>query len=227
MSVRVVAIDGAAGSGKSTLARGLARALGVPYVNTGLMYRALTRAAIEGEVDATDVTALVEVMRSLEFDLDRGDPPELTVGGARPGEELQNAEIEAHVSQVAAHPEVRALMHAEQRRLGERGVVMEGRDIGSVVFPDAPVKIYLVADPAVRAHRRVLERRERAPGGEEDGAGPGVERALHQRDERDMEVNAFEAPRGGVVLDTTELDVEGTVQAALTLIRAEAPELLP
>jgi CMP/dCMP kinase len=219
MSGRVVAIDGAAGSGKSTLARGLARALGVAYVNTGLMYRALTRAAIDAGVDEDDARGLVDVMRTLAFALDAGDPPELTVDGRRPGEELESADVEAHVSRVAAHPELRALMHEEQRRLGERGVVMEGRDIGSVVYPEAPVKIYLVANPGVRAARRALERRN-------GGADPHVEHALHERDRRDMEVNAFVPPEGGVVIDTTELDVEGTVEAALTLIRARAPELL-
>ena len=222
MSVRVVTIDGAAGSGKSTLARGLARALGVGYVNTGLMYRALTRAAIDAGVDQEDAGGLADVMRTLTFDLGPGDPPELTVDGRRPGDELESADVEAHVSRVAAHPEVRALMHTEQRRLGERGVVMEGRDIGSVVFPEAPVKIYLVADPGVRAARRALERRSGGP----DAADAHVEHALHERDRRDMEVNAFVPPAGGVVIDTTELDVEGTVEAALTLIRAEAPELL-
>jgi cytidylate kinase len=222
MSARVVAIDGAAGSGKSTLARGLAHALGMAYVNTGLMYRALTRAAIVAGIDDDDVPGLTTATRTLTFDLDDGDPPELTVGGVRPGAELETAEVEAHVSRIAAHPEVRALMHAEQRRLGEAGVVMEGRDIGSVVFPDAPVTIYLLADPVVRAARRALERP--ADGSEPDGGR--VEHALHERDRRDMEVNAFEAPPGGTVIDTTDLDVEGTVETALRLIRAEAPELL-
>ena len=146
-----------------------------------------------------------------------GDPPELSIGGSRPGPELEGSDVEAHVSRVAGHPEVRALMRDEQRRLGRDGAVMEGRDIGSVVFPEAPVKIYLVADADVRARRRALERADDA----------AVGRALLDRDERDMKVNVFEAPEGGVVIDTTDLDVEGTVEAALRLIRERAPELLP
>jgi cytidylate kinase len=215
--VRVVAIDGAAGSGKSTLARGLARALALPYVNTGLMYRALTLAALERHVETADGPGLAKLMLSLGFALDPGDPPELSIEGARPRPELEGPEVEAHVSRVASHPEVRALMRDEQRRLGREGAVMEGRDIGSVVFPEAPVKIYLIADAGVRARRRAIERA--------DGSQSG--HALHERDERDMKVNAFEPSPGGVVIDTTGLDVEGTVEAALRLIRQQAPELLP
>jgi CMP/dCMP kinase len=215
--VRVVAIDGAAGSGKSTLARGLARALALPYLNTGLMYRALTLRSIEGGVDPGDEAALASLMQALSFALDAGSPPELSLDGARPGAELEGPQVEAHVSLVSSHPQVRALMRDEQRRLGRDGAVMEGRDIGSVVFPDAPMKIYLVADPEVRGRRRALERAD----------GRHVASALRERDERDMKVNVFEPPAGGVVIDTTDLDVEGTVEAALRLIRERAPELLP
>lgn len=215
--VRVVAIDGAAGSGKSTLARGLARALGLTYLNTGLMYRALTHAAIERKVSPGDGEALADLMRTLDFAMDRGDPPELTVDGVRPGPDLQAADVEAHVSHVASHPEVRTLMRDEQRRLAGSGAVIEGRDIGSVVFPDAPIKIYLVADAGVRAQRRALEHVE----------GSSAAQALLDRDERDMKVNVFEAPPGGVVIDTTDLDVAGTVEAAMRLIRERAPELVP
>ena len=215
-AVRIVAIDGAAGSGKSTLARGLARALGLPYLNTGLMYRALTLEARTRDVDTEDGEALVALMRTIVFALDAGDPPELSIGGFPAGPGLEGPDVEAHVSRVAAHPQVRAMMRDEQRRLGRDGAVMEGRDIGSVVFPEAPVKIYLVADANVRARRRALERADDAT----------VGRALLDRDERDMKVNVFEAPEGGVVIDTTELDVEGTVEAALRLIRERAPELV-
>jgi cytidylate kinase len=214
--VRVVAIDGAAGSGKSTLARGLARALRLPYVNTGLMYRALTLAALQRRIDAGDGPGLAELAQTLSFALDPGDPPELSIDGAAPTPALEGPEVEAHVSRVASHPEVRTLMRDEQRRLGREGAVMEGRDIGSVVFPDAPVKIYLTADAPVRARRRALERAD----------GPKAGHALHERDERDMKVNVFEPSAGGVVIDTTNLDVEGTIDAALRSIRQLAPELL-
>ncbi|MDQ4107990.1 MAG: (d)CMP kinase, partial [Actinomycetota bacterium] len=147
MTVRVVAIDGAAGSGKSTLARSLASELGLPYVNTGSMYRALTLAARRAHVDVEDADGLGHLMTTLQFTLRPGRPTgmprELWIDDAPPSEELESADVEAHVSAVARHPEIRASMRAAQRRLGEGGAVMEGRDIGSAVFPDAPVKVFL------------------------------------------------------------------------------------
>ena len=218
---RVVTIDGAAGSGKSTLARGLAVALRIAYVNTGLMYRALTLEALERGIDPDDGPALAELTASLTFALTDADPPELSIEGSLPRPELRGAAVEAHVSHVASHPEVRALMHAEQRRLGEGGAVMEGRDIGSVVFADAPVKLYLVADAS--------ERERRAHDRADTGAGHGapVAQALHDRDRRDMRVNPFEPADGATVIDTTDLDVAQTLEAALAVVGEGAPELIP
>jgi CMP/dCMP kinase len=217
----VVTIDGAAGSGKSTLARGLAVALRVAYVNTGLMYRALTLEALERGVDPEDGPALAGLTASLTFALTDADPPELSIEGSHPRPELRGAAVEAQVSHVARHPEVRALMRAEQRRLGEGGAVMEGRDIGSVVFADAPVKLYLVADPAER------ERRARERADAEADRGTPVADALHDRDRRDMRVNPFEPADGATVIDTTDLDVAQTLDAALAVVRARAPEMIP
>ena len=217
---RVVTIDGAAGSGKSTLARGLAVALRVAYVNTGLMYRALTLEALERGVDPEDGPALAGLTASLTFALTDADPPELSIEGSDARPELRGAAVEAQVSHVARHPEVRALMRAEQRRLGEGGAVMEGRDIGSVVFADAPVKLYLVADPAER-ERRAHERDAEAD------RGTPVADALHDRDRRDMRVNPFEPADRATVIDTTDLDVAQTLDAALAVVRARAPELIP
>ncbi len=218
MSLRVVAIDGAAGSGKSTLARGLARALGLPYVNTGVMYRALTLEAIERGVPFDDGDALASLMTTLRFSLGDGEPAELEVEGSPPSLDLEGTAVEAHVSQVAAHPQVRALMRAAQRALGLEGGVVEGRDIATVVFPDAPVKLYLVADPAERIERRARQR---------DGAGDQVGTALERRDERDAKVNPFEPPDDAIVIDTTGLDIEDTLAAALEIVAREAPELSP
>ncbi len=218
MSLRVVAIDGAAGSGKSTLARGLARALGLPYVNTGVMYRALTLEAIERGVPFDDGDALASLMTTLRFSLGDGEPAELEVEGSPPSLDLEGTAVEAHVSQVAAHPQVRALMRAAQRAFGLEGGVVEGRDIATVVFPDAPVKLYLVADPAERIGRRARQR---------DGAGDQVGTALERRDERDAKVNPFEPPGDAIVIDTTGLDIEDTLAAALEIVAREAPELSP
>jgi cytidylate kinase len=150
----VVAIDGAAGSGKSTLAEGLARRLGLPYVNTGLMYRALAAAAIREGVNPEDAAGLQDLMSTLTFEVEPGDPPTLEVGGYTL-DDLTSLEVETTVSAVARHPAIRDEMRRAQRAIGlERGAVMEGRDIASVVFTDAPVKLYLVADPSARAARR-------------------------------------------------------------------------
>lgn len=219
MTPPVVAIDGSAGSGKSTLARLLARELQLPYVNTGVMYRALTLAARRREVQIEDAEALVRLMETLEFTLSppvrHDEPRELWIDGARPTEELESAEVEADVSTVATHPQVRAAMRAAQRALGEGGAVMEGRDIGSAVFPDARLKMFLVAEPHERAGRRVEER------GVEDVAG-----ALHERDRRDARVNPLVPAGDAVVIDTSELDVDGTLRAALAIVEERAPELL-
>ena len=216
----VVAIDGAAGSGKSTLARRLAVELGLPHVNTGAMYRALTLAARRLKVDVEDAVTLAGLMDTLDFTLSPADsssePGELWIDGAPPSEGLESEDVEANVSAVAKHPEVRAVMRAAQRTLGEGGAVMEGRDIGSAVFPDARVKIFLVAEPQERAGRRVEER------GIEEVAG-----ALHERDRRDARVNPLVPSEDAVVIDTSDLDVDATLRAALAVVADRAPELLP
>jgi cytidylate kinase len=216
MTPRVVAIDGAAGSGKSTLARLLSEVLGLPYVNTGSMYRALTLAARRAEVDVEDEGDLVSLIETLHFSFSDGSPGELWIDGEPPSDDLESADVEAHVSAVARHPRVRAAMRAAQRVLGEGGAVMEGRDIGSAVFPDAPVKLYLVAQAEERAGRRVDERGAQAAAGE-----------LHARDRRDAKVNPFVPPDDAVVLDTGDLDVNATLAAALQVIAERSPELLP
>jgi cytidylate kinase len=208
MTVRVVAIDGAAGSGKSTLARFLARTLELPYVNTGSMYRALTLAARREEVDVEDGAGLAGLMGTLQFTLSPQPHGELLIDGATPSDDLESDDVEANVSAVAKQ--------AAQRALGEGGAVMEGRDIGTVVFPDAPLKLFLVAEPAERAGRRVDERRV------EDVAG-----ALHERDRRDAAVNPFVPAEDAVVIDTSDLDVDATLDAAIAVVMERAPELLP
>ena len=215
MTLRVVAIDGAAGSGKSTLARLLARELRLPYVNTGSMYRALTLAALRGAVDVEDGPALARLMGTLEFTLSSGTDGELLIEGAPPSDDLETAEVEASVSTVAKHPQVRSTMRTAQRALGVGGAVMEGRDIGTVVFPDAPLKLFLVAAPDERAGRWVDER----------GAADVAE-ALHARDRLDARVNPHVPADDAVVIDTSHLTVEGTLRAALGAVASRAPGLL-
>jgi cytidylate kinase len=216
VTLRVVAIDGAAGSGKSTLARRLAVLLGLPYVNTGAMYRALTRQALRHGVNLEDGSGLARLMDTLDFTVSPSPLGELWIDGAPPIADLESADVEAYVSTVAEHPEVRARMRAAQRALGEAGGVIEGRDIGTVVFPDATVKVFLDAEPHERAGRRELEREE-----------VGTAGALHERDRRDAKVNPFVPAPDAVVIDTSELGIDETVRAAIDVVAERAPELLP
>lgn len=215
----VVAIDGPAGSGKSTLARGLAELLGKPYVNTGAMYRAVTALAIHRGVPTDDAGALVSLASELRFTVDLARvPPALSVEGVDE-RELSRPEVEEDVSTVAAHPEVRAVLRAEQRAIGERwGAVMEGRDIGSVVFPDAPVKIYLDAGLAIRATRRAGDRRVTP-----ETAGE----RLGDRDRRDARTTPLAPAADAVVIRTAGATIDQTLQRALEVVRREAPELAP
>ncbi len=212
----VVAIDGAAGSGKSTLARALASAIGLPYVNTGSMYRAITLAAIDQGVDPDDAEGITNLMSTFRFTLGDGPLRELWIDGKPASEALTSHEVEAAVSRVARHPKLRALMRQAQRQLGADGAVMEGRDIASVVFPEADVKIYLVADQTVRADRRLAER-DPAP----DPAG-----ALSARDAKDSTVNPFEPQPDAVVIDTTDIDATAVLELALAIVGRRNPGAL-
>ncbi|HEX9124319.1 MAG TPA: (d)CMP kinase, partial [Actinomycetota bacterium] len=221
----VIAIDGPAGSGKSTLARRLAETLDLPYVNTGLMYRAVTLEALRRNLDLENGRALGELAAGIRFELDpSGDPATLLIDGEEPSPGLASADVERHVSIVSAHPDVRRVLRERQRLLGRSGAVMEGRDIGSVVFPMASVKLYLIAPARIRAARRIRERggadgsegvEEAAPKISGDLAG-----ALAARDERDERVNPFVPPEGAVPLDTEGKDAHEVFEEALSLVRA-------
>jgi cytidylate kinase len=202
----IVAIDGPAGSGKSTVASMLARRLGFQYLDTGAMYRALTWLARRDGVAFEDGAALGELAREhhVSFPADG----RVAVDGEDVSAQIREAEIDRLVPVVARHPEVRAVMRERQRELGAAGdVVMEGRDIGSVVAADAEVKVFLVADEAERARRRAAER----PGTETEVAAD-----LRLRDERDA-LNT-EPATDAVILDTTELTIEEVVERIVELV---------
>jgi CMP/dCMP kinase len=208
----IVAIDGPAGSGKSTLARRLAQTLDLPYLNTGLMYRALTLQALQRGVDPDDAEGLAALAREITFDMDwRVRPPELTIDGSRASEQLQSADVESRVSRVAGHSHVREALRAEQRRLSRRGGVVEGRDIGTVVAPHADVKLYLQAAQSERISRRINERS--AP------AEP-VGDALSARDALDARTNPLRPADDAVAIDTTGMTSDEVYEKALATIRA-------
>jgi len=203
----IVAIDGPAGAGKSSVARALAALLGFKYLDTGAMYRALTWLALHEGVPLDDGPALEALAAA--------NPVGFGVGGAVSiaGEDvtarIREPEIDAAVPVVARHPEVREVMRGRQRELGRSGdSVIEGRDIGVVVVPEAEVKVWLVADPGVRARRRHAER-----------VGLGVAELaeeLRRRDERDA-VNTHQAA-DAVEVDTTDLTLDEVVERVAALV---------
>ncbi len=154
----IIAIDGPSASGKSTLGRLVARALGLLYIDTGSMYRAVALAVIEGDVDASDKEAVTELANEIDIDLE-GDPDSLKVwlNGHDVTDQIRTEQVTAMSSIVSSIPGVRRAMVERQRALGKRGAVLNGRDIGTVVFPDADFKFFLDANPNERAERRYKE----------------------------------------------------------------------
>ncbi len=200
----VVAIDGPAAAGKGTLARRLAAALGLPYLDTGLLYRAVGRRVLDMGADPADPTAAAAAAQQLQAtDLARSD--------------LRGPEADAASSQVAAVPGVRDALLAFQRRFAEGGGVLDGRDIGTVVAPDAQVKLFVTADLHTRARRRWAEAQDRGLG----VSLAQVEAEMQARDQQDREraTAPLQAAVDAVRLDTTTLDADAAFAAALEIIR--------
>lgn len=215
----VITLDGPAGSGKSTTARRVARSLDFVYLDTGALYRAVTFLALRNGIPTDHGPKLRDMMLASPPDVRRVDGDQRVIcRGEDLTEHLRSIEVESAVSSVSAAPEVRGAMLAVQRAQRQKpGLVAEGRDLGSIVFPEADLKIYLVAELDVRAERRALERNRR-------GETTTVEReraALAERDRLDTgrAVAPLVRPEGAHLLDTSGLTIEGQSQAVVDLFR--------
>ena len=213
----VVAIDGPAGAGKSTIARRLAARLGFLYIDSGAMYRAVGLWALRAQVDMADVHRLEQLAQAARIELEPASSKVL-LNGEDVSEAIRTPEVSQAASRVSTIGGVRRAMVEEQRRMAaQASVVMEGRDIGTVVFPDADIKIFLDADQAVRADRRVREVAE--TGARVDGAE--MARQIRERDQRDrtrLEAPLVQAP-DAIYVDSTGLTIDQVEETILRIIR--------
>jgi cytidylate kinase len=205
----VIAIDGPAGSGKSTVARAVARKLGLAHLDTGAMYRSIALAALRRDVDTADAEAVAAIAKTTEVTV---GPDGVFVDGENATDAIRTEEVTKAVTAVAANPAVREVMVQRQRAwiADNDGGVLEGRDIGTVVCPDATVKVYLVADPEVRAQRRAAEHNE------------AVANDMRRRDAADAQRDVSPMMRAddAVEIDTTHLSVDDVVAVVLGLVPA-------
>lgn len=217
----VVTLDGPAGSGKSTTAQEVARRLGYRHLDSGALYRALTLALLESGIPQEEWADLdEEAMRALDVSVAAdGTDFAVIVGGRRVESELRTEEVTSWVAHLASLPASRACLMTLQRAAGAQGrLVADGRDMGSVVFPDADVKVYLVADLAERARRRLKDGGVAEPTSEEVGAQSSVI-AGRDRQDSEREISPLRKPEDAHLIDTTRLDFEAQVRAIIDLVR--------
>lgn len=220
MSRMVIAIDGPSGVGKGTVARAVARELSCRHVDTGAMYRAIAWKALNGGVDLDDEAAVLGVAEGARFTIDEG---RIAIDGEDVSSAIRTPEIDRSAARVARLPRVRASLVARQRAMreeGGRGLVMEGRDIGTVVFPDADVKIYLDASPEERARRRASDPAHH--GGSHDVATVATEIAARDRADSTRAASPLMAAADAVRVDTTGLGVQQVVERVLAIVRRAA-----
>lgn len=220
----IIAIDGPSGAGKSTVAKAVAKELGFSCLDTGAMYRAIAWRALEDGVSLDDADRLGAVARSCEVDFghEAGDPvpKRVFVDGVEVTDAIRTARIDRSVSAVSAVPAVRAALVEQQRRLGATGdYVVEGRDIGTVVFPDAEVKVFMTASPEERAHRRVRQNVDRGIGSIDYDE---VLADIVRRDEIDSgrEASPLRPAADAVLLDSTGRYIEDVIDEICALARA-------
>lgn len=211
MTVRVIAIDGPAGAGKSTVARQVAERTGLPFLDTGAMYRCVALTVLRRGIDPADTESVERIAASLEIRVNNGTT---LMDGENVSSEIRTPRVNSVVSTIATNSGVRTVMRLAQRRWAEEvgGGVVEGRDIGTVVFPDAVLKIFLTASPVVRARRRVAE----SGGDVED-----VARSIAERDRIDSTRadSPLRPAEGAHLVDSSDRSVEQVVNDIVSLYR--------
>ena len=219
----IIAIDGPSGAGKSTLGRMLARELKLLYIDTGSMYRAVALAVLESSISASDDVAVGSLAARVDIDL-QGDPDSLrvTLGGLDVTDQIRGEEITHLSSIISTIPAVRRAMVARQRELGLRGAVLNGRDIGTVVFPDADVKFFLTALPQARAERRYKEERAQDP----DVDFEATFADMTERDRRDSTRgdSPLKMADDAILIDSTGLSIEEVFQRMMARVQEKAGE---
>ena len=215
-----VAIDGPASSGKSTVAKIIAKRFGYVYCDTGAMYRSVTWAALENGIDVSDTKQVIDLARRIKITFEPGQPDQrVFVDGHEVTKDIRTEKIAANVSAVAAIPEVRAQMVEQQRQIAQAGgIVMDGRDIGTTVLPDAQVKVFLVASAHERARRRYEENLQK---GLATQSLDELEAAIKLRDQKDStrKVSPLTQAKDAILIDTTSLTIDQGVDEMSGLIK--------
>jgi cytidylate kinase len=215
----VIAIDGPAGSGKSTIASRLAKKLGYVNLESGAMYRALALKAVELGLPLDDADAMHSLALKTVIELEPAtDGNRVLLDGRDVSQRIRQPDITLAASRVSVHPPVRQVMVARQRELGNSGgVVMEGRDIGTAVFPNADVKIFLDADPGVRAERRLLQGSSQSP---EEAQRVQAEIAARDQRDRTRVASPLVPAADAVILDSTHMSIDEVVDAVYDIVKA-------
>ncbi|BBA34698.1 cytidylate kinase [Methylocaldum marinum] len=215
--VPVITIDGPSGAGKGTVSRALAKKLGWHFLDSGAIYRSLAVAVTQAAIDPQDIDAVVRVAESMDLRFEANDPPRIFLGGQDISHKIQTEDCGSTASKIAAHGPVRQALLQKQRDFQrEPGLVADGRDMGTVVFPDASYKIFLTASAEVRAKRRHKQLKEK-------GADVNLDRLtkeIEERDRRDKEraEAPLTVPDGAVLIDSSDLTIDQVIARCLDII---------
>ncbi|MBW7990579.1 MAG: (d)CMP kinase [Planctomycetes bacterium] len=216
----IITIDGPAGSGKSTMARLLALKLSASFLDTGAMYRAVTLAAMQAGIDLSDQDKLLGVIQTNKFEFSViDDKMSIRINGLDVTEQLRSPQVTANSRYIASAPKAREKLVQMQRQFAttRQKIVTEGRDQGTVAFPDADIKFYLTADPAARALRRQAELRAKG----DDQTLEQIQKAIEERDksDRNRTVGPLKPADDAVIIDTTDLSIDGVVEKLLSCVK--------